>query len=300
MNRNHLSFLIIISSLSILIKCSAGEQNEYEGKNKVLGKQLFSSNCETCHNLPANSSTGIAPSVLSIKQAYKASSLEEFQESLIQFLNSPSKETSKMKNAVDQYGLMPKMGFSESDLISISEFLYNSDLEHLNSSQESVMEFEQSDLEKGKSLALQTKSILGKNLMQAVKNHGADGAIEFCNEKAIVLTDSMGTKLHSSVKRVTDKPRNANNMANKNELEILKSLQLEQNKHGIIKTIEGKKIGYYKIETNDMCMKCHGDINTEIDSKTANRISELYPKDKATGYKPNELRGMWAVEIPSK
>lgn len=300
MNKNKLSLLIVISSLFLLLKCSSNEQPSTIDNQIQLGEQLLSNNCETCHNLPSHSPTGIAPSLVSIKMAYKASTLEEFQESMIEFLKSPSKETSKMPKSVEQYGQMPKMGFSEKDLIAITQFLYQTDLETMTNSKKSSIELEQSDLEKGKSLALQTKSILGKNLMQAVKQKGAEGAVEFCNERAIYLTDSMGKKLNSIIKRVTDKPRNENNLANANELEILESLKLEKNKQGVLKEIEGKKIGYFKIETNEMCMKCHGNLDSDISTKTAHKINEIYPNDKAIGYQPNELRGMWVVEIPSK
>ena len=31
--------------------------------------------------------------------------------------------------------------------------------------------------------------------------------------------------------------------------------------------------------------------------ETLNKIHELYPDDKATGYGPNELRGIWVIEM---
>ncbi len=301
MKHLNLSLLVILPIIFTLMKCSSDEQTQNIDKTHDIGKQLLLNNCETCHNLPYNSPTGIAPSLLSIKNSYKASSLEEFQRTMIDFLNSPTKETAKMKKSVNDYGLMPKMGFSEKDLMSITAYLYSTDLENINASEKSnATELKQNDLEKGKSLALQTKSVLGKNLMQAVKKTGPEGALAFCNERAITLTDSMSKRLHSTIKRVTDKPRNEANQANELELEILDSLQLEKNKQGIVREIKGKKVGFYPIETNDMCMKCHGDLATEISSKTAKKINELYPNDKATGYKPDELRGMWVVEIPSK
>ena len=54
--------------------------------------------------------------------------------------------------------------------------------------------------------------------------------------------------------------------------------------------------GYYPIVTNDMCLKCHGDIG-EIDEAAHSKIQLLYPEDKATGYSTNQLRGIWVVKM---
>lgn len=41
------------------------------------------------------------------------------------------------------------------------------------------------------------------------------------------------------------------------------------------------------------CLKCHGD---NIDSATAARIDELYPQDKARGYKAGQVRGAFTLK----
>jgi len=45
------------------------------------------------------------------------------------------------------------------------------------------------------------------------------------------------------------------------------------------------------------CLKCHGNIETDINVSTRNKLTELYPNDLATGYKLNEFRGLWKVEF---
>ena len=47
--------------------------------------------------------------------------------------------------------------------------------------------------------AVETKGVLGKNLMNAINSQGTENAIEFCSTKAIVLTDSMGVVLNASL-----------------------------------------------------------------------------------------------------
>ncbi len=52
--------------------------------------------------------------------------------------------------------------------------------------------------------------------------------------------------------------------------------------------------------TNQMCMQCHGETNTEVLTNTLSKINTLYPDDKAMGYKVGELRGIWVVELNKK
>ena len=41
-----------------------------------------------------------------------------------------------------------------------------------------------------------------------------------------------------------------------------------------------------------VCLKCHGtDLSPEVTAK----MTELYPQDKATGYKEGDLRGAFVV-----
>lgn len=290
--------ILFISIASIILNnCT---NNKSEVKNTLLaGQESLISYCTACHNLPNSPRTGIAPPFSNIKKAYLSETEQNFSNSMISFLNNPTKESAKMKNAVDKHGLMPKMSYSEGELKKITHYLFHTDFNDFKEISEGEIEKVDSIdyLETGRSLALKTKSILGKNLMYNVKEKGAAGAIEFCNEKAIFLTDSMSQSLNAKIKRVSDKPRNSNNMANSKELEYIDELKKGKDKTGITFEKENKIIGYYPIETNDMCMKCHGTIENDINSKTLLKINDLYHDDKAVGYKPNQIRGIWVVEM---
>jgi hypothetical protein len=268
----------------------------------LAGQQSIIINCSACHNLPNHDRTGIAPPFSRIKEVYLTNNEEEFSASMIAFLNNPTKKSAKMKNAIEKQGLMPRMSFSESELKKITHYLYHTDFKNYKQHTEEVTETRDTldYLELGRSLVLKTKSILGKNLMLNVKEKGPEGAVEFCNEKAIILTDSMAQLLNINIKRVTDKPRNSNNRANVSELESIMNFKNGKNKNGLTKEVDNKIIGYYPIETNDMCMKCHGSIENEINAKTSLKINELYPYDKAIGYSSNQIRGIWVVEMDKK
>jgi nitrate reductase cytochrome c-type subunit len=153
----------------------------------------------------------------------------------------------------------------------------------------------------GKNIAVQTQAVLAKNLVNAIQKGGTEYAIAFCNTQATVLTDSMAQVLHAKVKRVTDKPRNVANLANDDELRIIEALKKKMVQGNFPEPqtalVEGKIVGYYPIVTNAMCLQCHGNTQTNIMPATLQKIQGIYPNDKATGYKENELRGLWVVEM---
>ncbi|MCF6270604.1 MAG: DUF3365 domain-containing protein [Melioribacteraceae bacterium] len=161
--------------------------------------------------------------------------------------------------------------------------------------------FNQEKIELGSNYVKATKSVLGRNLLSSLKKGGAENAISFCSEKAFTLTDSMATLQNIKIKRVSDKSRNPDNMANSSELiYIAISKNLLANNEKIkpqISEIAGKMVGYYPIITNKMCLQCHGEIDKDILPNTLAKIKTLYPQDKATGYGSNELRGIWVVEM---
>lgn len=156
-------------------------------------------------------------------------------------------------------------------------------------------------LEAGKELALETKSNLGKNLATAITEKGSEGAVEFCNIQAIPITDSMSLVLGAQIKRVSDQPRNPDNQANEAELAYINKWK-EAHANGtnlppLLTEVDQKMIGYYPITTNQMCLQCHGTPEKEINKATLAKIAKLYPADKATGYKIDELRGLFVVEM---
>jgi hypothetical protein len=147
--------------------------------------------------------------------------------------------------------------------------------------------------------ALETKGVLGNNLMNAINKQGTEKAIEFCSTKAIVLTDSMGTALNATIKRVSDKPRNPLNLANEDETafinELKEKISNSEKLTSKISEFSGKTVGYFPIETNAMCLQCHGSTDLDIKPNVLKKIAQLYPKDQATGYKENQIRGIFVV-----
>jgi len=159
-------------------------------------------------------------------------------------------------------------------------------------------------LEQGQSFAMQTQKVLGKNLVNAISTKGTEHALTFCSHEAYPLTDSMALVLNAHLKRVSDKTRNPKNKANRDELEYINKskelLSIGEKLKPMITEANGKMIGYYPIVTNQLCLQCHGNPDTEVLPNTFIQIEELYPEDEAIGYKINELRGIWVVEMNKK
>jgi Protein of unknown function (DUF3365) len=156
-------------------------------------------------------------------------------------------------------------------------------------------------LERGQKYVTATQSVLAKNLLEAINKDGAPYALEFCNERAYPLTDSLARVYHAGIRRVTDKARNTANKANAMEMAHMALLQSNlakgESPAPLVTEQNGKMTGYYPILTNAMCLQCHGKPNMDISKTTLDKIHALYPDDQATGYGANELRGLWVVEM---
>ena len=118
------------------------------------------------------------------------------------------------------------------------------------------------------------------------------------------MIDAVASSNNVSIKRVTDKPRNPVNQANEMELDyitISKEVLAKGRKvEPKVQEFDEKVLCFYPIMTNQMCMQCHGNPVTDIQSETLTKIDELYPNDMARGYSSDQLRGVWVVEMDKK
>ncbi len=155
----------------------------------------------------------------------------------------------------------------------------------------------------GLEYATATQALLGKNLLEKIKEEGTIEALAFCNIEAMPLTKTMATKYKAEIKRVSDKNRNSDNKANAEELNYITKFKKDAVTSIISKPVvleKGDNIHfYYPILMNTMCLQCHGkpeDIKPEVLLK----IKNLYPDDLATGYSENEVRGIWSIVYAKK
>jgi hypothetical protein len=252
----------------------------------------------------------IAAPLECVKHTYKydVDSKEEFVDQITNFVLKSSVDKAKMKNPVEASGLMPKMNYSEEQIRSIANFIHHSEVHnedwykaHDMKKDQFVEEEVLSPLDKGWKLAMAINGVLGKDLLVAIKEKGVVEAISFCNIETVPLTDIMASQLNAKIKRVSDKNRNPKNKANEWELNYIQNahelIAAGEKVKPIVQEIGGKKLSYYPIFSNDMCLKCHGDLNQNIQPEVKTKLITLYPNDLATGYGVNELRGIWVVEL---
>lgn len=304
---------ILIVLLFAVLGCGrTGQQEAAAEADLQAGFQVLETSCFSCHSPDDQAAMGIAPSLAAIKAAYggKATSPEQFRNHLAAFLLSPSPETSRMPEAIAQYGLMPKMSLSEEEVAAVAAYLYFTPLEkrdwyaqHFATEQERFHASEQElpQLEQGLHLAMATKAVLGKNLLQAIQAGGPEHAVDFCSTRALVLTDSMGRELHAGIRRVSDRNRNPANAVNAAELAYIQDTRsrMEQGEKplGQVQQHGDSVTGFYPIVMDALCLQCHGSRETDISPSTWNTIQARYPEDRAFGFALGELRGIWVVDM---
>ncbi|NWF88411.1 MAG: DUF3365 domain-containing protein [Ignavibacteriaceae bacterium] len=309
--------VIIVLCCMILSSCTNPDNEKPIDNNKLnqslsKGFQLLEQNCFSCHNPNALGETKVAPTIAAVKKQYMEGKVSEneFTKQLIIFMNSPSEAASKMKEAIKKFGLMPKMNLSDEQIENIAKYLYNNNIENpdwfskyyaLEKTKHGTFPKGLTPVEQGLQFALQTKAVLGRNLLNAINTKETENALEFCSLKAIELTDSMSLALNVKIKRVSDKNRNLSNAANEEELKYIIAAKdlLSKNQKLIprITEINGRWVAYYPILIDRMCLQCHGQKNADIKPKTLNMIKKHYPNDKAFGYKENDIRGIWVVDM---
>lgn len=325
--------LILFIGLFVLIEPKPNYKNVALIENSQHpGKKLMQTYCYACHNPETSHDNRLAPPMIAVKKHYKNKNTtkKEFIDDFKKWIKTPSEEISKMPGAIKKFGMMPYAPYAEEDIEQIADYIYDNDIEqpewfeehHKKEMKEGKgrgmqnrkgkMKQQQSNsnnsyqnLEKiGMHYALATKKELGKNLMGAIQKKGTVGALRFCNEQALSITDSMSNVFSVTVKRVSDKPRNPLNAANAKELKHIKTFKNKlinnANSKPIVEETNNNVSFYYPITTNMMCLQCHGKLDEHIQPKTYKEIKLLYPNDMAIGYGVNEVRGIWSVKFNTK
>lgn len=316
MKTKTLAFLIVVSLF--IASCGSGKKAETTEIPEVAitpsltdtGKgldalSLMETFCYSCHSPDAKGPNRVAPPMFAVRTHYLADHPEEaeFVNSMVAFLQKPTPEKAKLKNAVEKFGLMPSMSYSEEHIRKIAAYLYHNEQAHPGNGNRNGMgkgKSQKSPAEMGMHFALTTKAELGKNLMAAIQGKGTAGAVDFCNTRAIPLTDSMAKAHQVNIKRVSDKPRNASNRASMAELKHIatfkQALELGEKPTPIVEEDENQIRFYAPILTNQMCLQCHGTPEKELSLDVLKVIRSKYPDGKAIGYGENQVRGIWAIE----
>ncbi|WP_273568535.1 c-type heme family protein [Maribacter halichondriae] len=291
---------VVFLSVLVLTSCKDSKKSEYKSvestSEKELaeavqshpGKKIMETECYICHDPKASQESMIAPPLVAVKKYYigENTTKEQFTEDLIKWVNDPETE-SKMPAALFEFGSMPYIPYPDDALAQIAEYIYEYDIERPKWYDKAIQgengkdlwmnrnivskEIQETNAQKGLAYAQTTQKALGQQLIKAIGEKGTVGAIEFCNTKAMALTDSMSVMNNAIIKRVSDKPRNPNNEANEEELGYInyykKLIASGKEPKPIVKREQGEVEFYYPITTNAMCLQCHGKPTEQITLK---------------------------------
>ena len=163
-----------------------------------------------------------------------------------------------------------------------------------------------------KPYALKSKTVVKEFMTQlkgelkgAMKAGGPVNAINVCNKKAPAIAKALSDKYGWDIARTSLKTRNASNAPDAWETKVLNKFEERKAKGEAVKPMayfeavenNGKKSFRFMkaIPTGEICLKCHGEnIAPPIKAK----LQELYPDDKATGYKLGDVRGAFTITQP--
>lgn len=171
------------------------------------------------------------------------------------------------------------------------------------------MFFRSAELDQKMALINASKQTIGKfaktlkgELKKAVKEGGLTNAIGVCSKKATPIAQDISKQQGLTIKRVSIKNRNPNNVPTEWQRKVLEDFALKHAKGAdlkkmayaqIVETDGKKQFRFVKaIPTGKLCLKCHAE---KIDAKVEAKLAELYPDDKARGFKQGDLRGAFVV-----
>ncbi len=161
-------------------------------------------------------------------------------------------------------------------------------------------------------LAAEARSLAGSlmlslqgELVAAMKEGGPTKALDVCRTRApeIALATSHGTpwKVGRTALRVRN-PKNAPDAWETKTLEAFRKRVAKGEEPARVESWEVVDTGgqrtfrYMKaIGTGAPCLGCHG---TDLEPAVASKLKELYPDDRATGFRKGDLRGAFTLSRP--
>jgi hypothetical protein len=159
----------------------------------------------------------------------------------------------------------------------------------------------------GDSLTAEAQAQLISILQRAISENGTVGALEFCQVQALPILEKIGKERQVDIRRVSNRNRNPSNKPDADEAPLLDAYEYTAENGGksdpnIQKINNGEVFLYTKpiVIPGGFCLACHGDPGKGIDDATLQKLTELYPEDKAINYKEGDLRGMWSLRIPKR
>ncbi|MFM2318168.1 MAG: hypothetical protein RLZZ215_789 [Pseudomonadota bacterium] len=144
---------------------------------------------------------------------------------------------------------------------------------------------------------------LKTELQTAMQAGGPINALTACQIKAPEVAKSVSASQQLQISRVSLRNRNpVMGMPSEWQAQVLNDFEARKVKGEALESLvyselvesNGKQEYRFMkaIPTEAMCLTCHG---SDISPAIMTRLTELYPQDKATGFKEGDLRGAFVV-----
>jgi len=147
---------------------------------------------------------------------------------------------------------------------------------------------------------------LGGTMMREMQAGGPTAAMKVCRDVAPGIANDISLEKGWKVTRVGTRVRNPMlGMPDAWEQRVLQDFEKraaqgeqynEMIHYEVVEEPAGKSLRFMKaIGAAPQCMACHGDTG-QISEPVLARLKTLYPHDRATGYKPGDLRGAVSIK----
>lgn len=143
---------------------------------------------------------------------------------------------------------------------------------------------------------------LKAELTSAMQAGGPLNAIEVCHSRAPAIAEAVSLDSDMQLSRVSLRNRSPYNAPNEWQSAVLQAFEARLAAgesaaaltwEEVAETDDGKEFRLMKaIPTGAVCLACHGE---SIAPPVAEKIAELYPEDRATGFREGDIRGAFVV-----
>ncbi len=159
-------------------------------------------------------------------------------------------------------------------------------------------------LERARKATKELLATLKGRLVAAMQQGGPENALAVCHEVAQDIAASAQEE-GLKIRRVTLRVRNPKDAPDSWESELLR--QLEQAKAAgtmpdevaqVLEDEHGHRVLRYAkpLLVGKVCLACHGDPE-QMKPGVRQKLADLYPDDRATGYREGDLRGVVSVTV---
>ncbi|BDD03630.1 c-type heme family protein [Aureibacter tunicatorum] len=147
--------------------------------------------------------------------------------------------------------------------------------------------------------------IMSSSLDNSLEKTGLIGSLEKCDLNKYSFLSDLENQFNCEIQRLSDRSRNLkSSLKTQSDYKVWEEFKEAYKSKPEIDTLLVNKKGelvYYKTISidNKSCLNCHGN-EKNMTRQFKERLSDLYPQDKAKNYLMNDLRGVWKVTFKNQ